>query len=135
MKLLKKIIRVGILALFILALLFSALLFAPFLFGQRAFLISSKSMSPVINKGDLIYVKKIAPALLKKDDIITFYQANSKNIITHRIARIDQEKGLIYTIGDKNMSEDYEPIGYENLIGIYSDYKLPFFELFVKSER
>lgn len=87
-------------------------------------------MRPVLNKGDIVYIKKARPEQLKKDAIITYRQSETDVIVTHRISRIDSDKQLIYTIGDANFGEDYTPISYHDVIGIYSGYKVTIFELF-----
>lgn len=83
-------------------------------------------MRPVINKGDFIYVKQVKPDSLKQDDIITFYQPGGNAIITHRVSRNDIKNKLVYTIGDQNDKEDPQPVSYEDILGIYTNYKIPF---------
>lgn len=87
-------------------------------------------MNPVFEKGDIVYVKKVDLANLKQDDIITFMPQDGTILVTHRITKIEQENNLIYTKGDANSNEDFTPIRYEDIVGVYSNYKLPFLRWF-----
>ena len=111
--------------LLILSVIFGLLIFAPLAFGLKPYKITSSSMSPVLNVGDLIYVKKASSTTLRVNDIITFHQQGSDVIVTHRIHRIDKKSGLIYTIGDRNKDEDVAPTAYKDIIGVYVDWKIP----------
>ena len=73
------------------------------MFGYRAYVITTNSMEPTINVGDIIIVSGI-----EKD-----------KIITHRIVGIEEtEKGLKYvTKGDNNLTKDTEEISYEQILG------------------
>ena len=120
-----KTLKVIITTLLILSIISAIILFTPLLLGLKSYQISSSSMSPVLNKGDIIYVKAVDSQKLKVGDIITFHQENSNLIVTHRISRIDKADGLIYTIGDRNKSEDPNTITYDDIIGLYVNYKIP----------
>ena len=77
------------------------------MFGYRAYVITTNSMEPTINVGDIIIVS----------GIVTFEQNNQ--IITHRIVGIEEtEKGSKYvTKGDNNLTKDTEEISYEQILG------------------
>ncbi len=88
------------------------------LFGYRAYIITSKSMEPTINIGDVIIVKKCKENKINTGDIITF--KNNNEIITHRILSIqeNEEKETLYvTKGDNNNTEDVEKVSFSNVIG------------------
>lgn len=89
------------------------------LFGYRACIITSSSMEPSINYGDLIIIKKCKNKDLQTGDVITFRK--SQEVITHRIIKIEdgvQENESIYiTKGDNNNTEDVEKIPYSNIKG------------------
>lgn len=70
--------------------------------GFKAYVITTESMSPNVNKGDIIIIKD--NATLKVGDIITFKRNLTGETITHRISRITEE-GYI-TKGDSNEEED-----------------------------
>ena len=82
-------------------------------FSYKAYVISTTSMEPELNKGDVTIVKKVAEKDLKVGDIITFKIHN--NIITHRILSI--EDGVYTTKGDNNNIEDSEKITYADIEG------------------
>lgn len=82
----------------------------PSINGYTYFEVASGSMSPKINKSDIIIVKK--KSKYKKNDIISYKQ--NKSVITHRIVNIDKDK--IITKGDANNNID-EQINKKNVIG------------------
>lgn len=87
------------------------------LFGYKAYRITTDSMSPSINTGDVIIVKKVQEEKLQAGDVITFKQQDK--VITHRITHIDEqdEKKQYTTKGDNNNLEDNEKIEYSEIEG------------------
>lgn len=88
-------------------------------FGYKAFNITTNSMEPNINKGDIIITKKVKNEdKLKKDDIITFWQDDE--IITHRIIDITETNGekRYITKGDNNNIPDLEKISFSQIEGV-----------------
>lgn len=88
------------------------------IFGYKAYIITSTSMEPSINLGDVVIVKKCKENKLQTGDIITFKTKNE--IITHRILKIE-DNGLLpntySTKGDNNNIEDIEKVTYSNIEG------------------
>ena len=80
------------------------------IFGYSVFSAETGSMSPTIEKGDIIIIK--IGDEIRENDIITYKKENV--LITHRIAKIDGD--TIIAIGDYNNTDD-EPIKKENVIG------------------
>ena len=80
------------------------------LFGYSIFSTETGSMSPTIEKGDIVFVQIGEPT--KEQDIITYKKDNA--IITHRIIKIDKE--TIITKGDNNNTQD-EEITQDAIIG------------------
>ena len=78
--------------------------------GYSIFSTETGSMSPTLEKGDIVFVKIGEP--IKEQDIVTYKKENA--IITHRIIKIDEE--TIITKGDNNNTQD-EEITQENIIG------------------
>ena len=74
-------------------------------------------MSPSINTGDVIIVKKVQEEKLQAGDVITFKQQDK--VITHRITHIDEQDGKkqYTTKGDNNNLEDNEKIEYSEIEG------------------
>lgn len=89
------------------------------LFGYKAYIITTDSMAPSINSGDVIIVKSTNEG--EKDfqvgDVITFMQESK--VITHRITNIEEESGKkIYTTkGDNNNLEDDKKVEIEQIEG------------------
>lgn len=85
--------------------------------------IISPSMTPNINVYDVVFVKKVDPATLKKDDVITFYSTNTffgGTPITHRIVEVLDvpESELMFRVkGDANDVADNEKVLSGNVIG------------------
>ncbi len=87
------------------------------LFGYKAYMITTDSMTPAINAGDVIIVKKVQEEKLQAGDVITFKPKDK--VITHRITNIDEQDGKkqYTTKGDNNNLEDNEKIEYANIEG------------------
>jgi len=84
--------------------------------------VTTGSMEPVLNAGDLIYVKGVAPLDLEVGDIITFRPPPrfiSSTLVTHRIIEIIYETNEIYfkTKGDNNPSVDPWTVTTSDVIG------------------
>lgn len=90
----------------------------PRFFGYHIYTVISGSMEPAIPTGSLVYIAEAAPEDMKEKDIIAFYGArDSASIITHRVVENNKLMGQFITKGDANMTEDMNPIPYENFIG------------------
>ena len=79
-------------------------------FGYSIFEVASNSMSPTINKKDVILVKKNSK--IASGDIITFKNQNA--FITHRV--LSESNKEYMTKGDSNNTED-QPILKDTVIG------------------
>lgn len=86
-------------------------------FGYKAYRITTDSMAPSINAGDVTIVKKVQEEKLQVGDVITFQQ--QAKVITHRITNIEEQDGKkVYTTkGDNNNLEDNEKIEYASIEG------------------
>ena len=127
----KKILKIIIYILLVIVLIYTLLILVqkivwkdkiPEIFGIKNFIVSSGSMSPTINVGDLIFIKDNEE--IENQDIISFRIKDS--IITHRIIEIKEENGKkqFKTKGDANDSEDEELINESNIEGKYI-FKIP----------
>lgn len=88
--------------------------------------VGSESMTPKINKGDAIIVKKIeSKNELEVGQVIAF-KIDNKTVI-HRLVRIEKENGKIYyvTKGDANNAEDNFQIEEEDIRGVVK-FKIPY---------
>lgn len=81
-------------------------------FGITILEVSSDSMNPIFNKGDIVIVKK--QEAYEIGDIITYY-LDENCLITHRIVE-KYENGFI-TKGDDNNVKDKEMVELEQIIG------------------
>ena len=90
----------------------------PSIFGYKFYVVLTGSMTPTIAPGDLVIVKDVEPSQVKTGDIITFASANSKNITTHRVQSVKNDKGIEFvTKGDANNVTDLNPVAQKYLIG------------------
>lgn len=97
----------------------------PGIMGYSFFIINSDCMSPEINQGDLIAVKKCEDSELENGKIIAFKVENF--VIAHRIIRVEQERNgsfLYQTKADNNCMKDYKNINASSVIGEYK-FKIP----------
>ena len=87
------------------------------IFGYKAYIITTDSMKPSINQGDVSIVRKTNEDNIKTGDVITFKQGDK--VITHRITNIESQDGkkLYTTKGDNNNIEDDEKIEYSQIEG------------------
>ncbi len=85
--------------------------------GTKAFAVESNSMSPVINKGDAVFVRSVAARDLRENDIISVKTNDNSGVFTHRIVKIDTENSLVFTKGDANQSRDPKPAAFSQIIG------------------
>lgn len=102
----------------------------PTLGGVAPLIVMTGSMEPVINEGDLIFVKQIDGSEVQVGDVIAFFDPTSSkdSILTHRVKEITQEGGTIYftTWGDANGGAvDTKPVSAEKLVGIYKGVRIP----------
>lgn len=86
----------------------------PMFFGVGLAVVSTQSMSPELNEGDLLIVNKSESFSI--GDVITY--ASENGLITHRIIDINDEQ--IITKGDNNASQD-TPITPSEIIGVVSN--------------
>lgn len=89
------------------------------IFGLQLYVVLSGSMSPTIKTGSVIILKPVEPEKIVQGDIITFSSKwNSNSLTTHRVVKVDNEKGLNFiTKGDGNKVQDANPTYSENIKG------------------
>lgn len=85
--------------------------------GAKGYSVITDSMSPSINKGDVVFVKKADFSSLNEGDVVTVRFADGSGYFTHRITKIDHEFGMFRTKGDANQSEDPQPSQAEQIVG------------------
>lgn len=72
----------------------------------------SRSMWPVLNRGDVVFIKKATPEEIKIGTILIFH--HNDGIAIHRVVRLSGD--TIVTKGDANRSED-TPITFDDVVG------------------
>ena len=87
----------------------------PEIFNYKMYYVNSGSMSPTINIGSLIIVKKKENTTIKFQDIVTFRTLN-KAVVTHRLVGVT-DNGSFLTRGDANASNDPMTLNKDNIIG------------------
>lgn len=130
----KKIVGIVILVVFVLALIYVFVARisgnTPTLFGHSMLRVSSESMEPELNVGDIIMVKKVDPSTLEKGDVITYHGTKGPvagKLITHQIvAEPYEEDGTYYftTRGIKEGAIDDPEIDDTQIVGKVL-YKIP----------
>ena len=89
-------------------------------FKYFAVTIGSSSMSPNIDKGDVVIVKKISASKVKEGDVLVYNHDNK--MIVHRVVKIMTVEGKFYYItkGDNNDANDAYVVNESDIIGITS---------------
>ena len=98
----------------------------PTVFGRALYRVSSGSMEPFLQVGDVILTRECDPMELKKGDIITYNGTSGQfagKRVTHRVVKepyLDETKGGYYlvTMGDNNPVED-TPISTSQVTGVF----------------
>lgn len=107
---LRRIVRQGLLsAALLVALVVGAGLVYVQASGAKLLSVQSQSMTPALQKGDLITVTRVPVGQLAQGDVVTFVNPrNPEQTITHRIAQLPsaQNGQKIVTKGDTNAAED-----------------------------
>lgn len=86
--------------------------------GAKGYSVASNSMSPELNKGDVVFVKEVPFDELKKGDVVTVaFKVNDGTTYTHRIVSIDYDKKEISTAGDVTGLVDQENATAEQIMG------------------
>lgn len=79
-------------------------------------------MVPVFNRGDAVIYEKLSEEQLKKIEIYTIIvYSREEQLIVHRVIDKWETNGKTYylTKGDANKSDDYVPVGTDQIVGIY----------------
>lgn len=90
----------------------------PKLFGYQVYTVVSGSMEPAIPTGSLVYIKNMEVEGVQPGDVIAFYGGRDSNaMITHRVVEKHSETGQFITKGDANLTEDMNPVEFDNFVG------------------
>ncbi|MFA5101973.1 MAG: signal peptidase I [Candidatus Thermoplasmatota archaeon] len=101
--------------------------------GVKPTVISSGSMHPALEVGDIVALTKVDPASIKEGDIIQFQQENVT--VIHRVVTITEEDGKtqFITKGDANEDPDPQPVPANYIVGksVFTIPKLGWVQIFV----
>lgn len=87
--------------------------------------VSSDSMSPAINKGDLVFTKEVSFEEIQVDDVLTFTVEGSHKWYSHRVIEINIEEKSFRTKGDHNNVPDPGRMSFDSVVGRVEK-KIPF---------
>lgn len=94
-------------------------------FGMPPVAVSSGSMAPTMQPGDLLVVTP-PPATITPGTVVTFRLPGptGDRLVTHRVTAVDAD-GALVTKGDGNRSQDSTPVPHEAVVGV-SRLAIPF---------
>ncbi|MFW6040970.1 MAG: signal peptidase I, partial [Thermoplasmatota archaeon] len=133
----RSLLKIGIFIVVVIILLSIVVLFFPFElnpYGRRATIVRSDSMQPVMGRGDIVLLSEKDPESIEEGDIIAVsvpehYQENYgyPPTIIHRVMEIEEVQGQLYfnTKGDDNTQRDIFRTSSRNVIGYYTDTRIP----------
>ncbi|MCL9812749.1 signal peptidase I [Natranaeroarchaeum aerophilus] len=101
--------------------------------ADESYVVTSDSMSPEIEGGDVVIVTERSPDQIEEDDVITFAPpGDDERRTTHRVVEIEEEDGQtqFVTQGDANENPDPQPVAAERVIGEVT-LTIPYFGRFV----
>lgn len=109
----------------------------PLFMGWTATIVSSGSMEPKIQTGDVIFAEimtqdKLRATMTKGNVLLAEDPAKTGSLITHRVVNINADS--VITKGDANASNDSTPMPMENIRGI-EKFKVPFLAIPVQTIR
>ena len=91
--------------------------------GTRVLVVTSGSMTPAFEAGDLVVVRASQVDDVRVGDIVTFsVEGGSRTLVTHRVvgATTDPGEGIMFTTkGDANQGVDATPLTADRLVGRY----------------
>ncbi len=121
-----------------LAIYLIALVFIPMADStSQWYIVTSSSMEPTLDVGDMVYVSDVDPKNIQEGDIITFKDEDSESRITHRCVEVVKEDNELYfrTKGDANEEIDKFIVHDENVIGKIDNHKILGLKIYNKIPR
>jgi len=107
------------------------------LLGVTPTVISSGSMNPSLQIGDIVLIDEVEPEELREGDIIQYVDYDNVTLILHRLIKIIEEDGKTYyeTKGDANNAPDLKPITKERIKGktIFTIPKIGWIQIIIKN--
>jgi signal peptidase I len=100
--------------------------------SKDLYVVTSGSMAPTFNPGDVLYIQHVDPATLKVGDIITFQPPTMDELVTHRIYALHADG--FETKGDHNAQPDKWRIQPSEVKGTL-DFRIPHVGLYLSDIR
>jgi len=96
------------------------------MFGLKTMVVTSGSMQPYLDPGDVALVRSAHANEVAIRDAISYYRPDGQGLITHRVVDMQVLNGVVYfqTKGDNNLSADANLTPANALFGIV-DGRLP----------
>ena len=101
--------------------------------ADESYVVTSDSMSPEIEGGDVVIVTERSPDQIEEDDVITFAPpGDDDRRTTHRVVEVQEEDSQLQflTQGDANDAVDPAPVPADRVIGEVT-LTIPYFGRFV----
>lgn len=111
--------------IFYLVIIVIVISLSAFIYNYKMFIVISGSMQDTLNMNELVLIEKAKRnTVYQIGDIITYYDYNTRDNVTHRITEITEEG--YYTKGDFNNTNDLSIVKREQIVGkmIYHSYFL-----------
>lgn len=89
----------------------------PKLTSYDGYYVSSDSMSPAINKGDLVFTKEVTFEDVEVGDVLTFTKEGSEKWFSHRVVEINTQEKSFRTKGDHNNVQDPGFTSFDAVVG------------------
>lgn len=98
----------------------------PGVFGLKTMVVTSGSMQPFLDPGDVALVRRATAEDVALGDAISFYRPDGHGLVTHRVIDVKVIDGVLYfqTQGDNNLAPDVNLTPSNALFGIV-DGRLP----------
>lgn len=97
----------------------------PVFSDYEGYYVSTDSMVPAMNVGDLVFTKEVQFEDVEVGDVLTFTKEGSKKWFSHRVVKIDAEKKAFRTKGDHNNVTDPGYTSFDAVVGRVEK-KVPF---------
>ncbi len=83
----------------------------------KGYYVSSDSMSPAMNVGDLVFTKEVSFEEIEVGDVLTFTKQGSSKWFSHRVVKIDDNDKSFRTKGDHNDVTDPGYTSFNSVVG------------------
>ena len=84
----------------------------------EGYYVSTDSMVPAMNVGDLVFTKEVQFEDVEVGDVLTFTKEGSRKWFSHRVVKIDVEEKAFRTKGDHNNVVDPGYTYFDSVVGM-----------------